>query len=479
MERYYVTTPIYYVNDRPHIGHTYTTVAADVLARYHRQIGDDTFFLAGVDENAQKNVEVAKALGKDVQEYVDEMAAVWRETWLKLGISFDRFIRTTSPEHVKAVVLFFNRVNEKGDIYLGEYEGMYCVGCEEFKTESELNDEGNCPEHKIKPEVIKEKNYFFKLSKYRDQLLEHIEKHPEFIKPEKRRNEVISYVKNYMTDISISRQSMEWGITLPIDEEHKIYVWFDALLNYFSGIGYGQDEIKFNKYWPADAQIVGKGIIKFHCALWPAMLMAAEFPLPKTVFAHGHFTLNGEKIGKSTGNAIDPMEIIKEYPIDAVRYFLLREIPFGEDGVFSLGRLKERYNSDLANDLGNLLQRTLQMISQYLDGAIDKEHQHDSPVKFDMIGPYLNDFRFDLALQEIWQGVAWANKFIDEQKPWELAKNGENEKLQEVLARVYAILKEIGIALQPFMPETSKKMSQLLTGDSMAPPAEPLFPRKQ
>lgn len=478
-ERFYITTPIYYVNDKPHIGHTYTTVAADVLARYHRQKGDETFFLAGVDENAQKNVEVAREKGKDVKEYVDEMAAVWRETWLTLGISFDRFIRTTSPEHINASAMFFNRVYEKGDIYLGDYEGLYCVGCEEFKTESDLDEQGHCPDHKKKPEVIKEKNYFFKLSKYRQPLLEHIEKNPNFILPEKRRNEVVNYIREHMTDISISRQAMEWGITLPIDDDHKIYVWFDALLNYFSGIGYGQDEIKFNKFWPANVQLVGKDIIKFHCALWPAMLMSAEFPLPKTVFAHGFFTIDGDKISKTIGNVVDPVQLQKEYPFDAVRYFLLREIPFGEDGDFSFDRLKERYNADLANDLGNLVQRTLSMIRQYLDGTIDREQKHVSPVTFEKVGVYLDAFKFENALQEIWQGVTWANKFIDTEKPWELNKAGEHEKLAEVLARLHSIIKEIAVALDPFMPQTSKKIIELLQQEKISPPAEPLFPRKE
>jgi methionyl-tRNA synthetase len=476
--KFYITTPIYYVNDKPHIGHTYTTVAADVLARYHRSLGDETFFLTGTDENSQKNLEAAKKQKKDVSVFTDEMAGIWRETWLSFGISFDRFIRTTSTEHIKAATEFFNRVNTKGDIYQGDYEGLYCVSCEEFKTENDLDKNGNCLEHKIKPKLIKEQNYFFKLSNYRDQLLEHIEQNPDFIKPDKRRNEVVSYIKDFMTDISISRQSMDWGITLPIDDEHKIYVWFDALLNYFSGIGYAQDEVKFQKFWPADVQLVGKDIIKFHCALWPAMLFSAGYSLPKTVFAHGHFTVNGDKMGKSMGNAIDPVKLSEEYSFDVIRYFLLREIPFGEDGDFSLTRLKERYNADLANDLGNLIQRSLKMIDQYLSGQISQEQQHDSPVKFDMVGTYLEDFKFDLALQEIWQGIAWANKFIDDTKPWELAKAGDTEKLTEVLARLYVIIKEVNIALEPFMPETSAKISEMLNADKLKAPEEPLFPRK-
>ncbi len=475
---FYITTPIYYVNGKPHIGHAYTTIVADTLARYHRQKGDETFFLMGTDENSQKNVEAAKKTGKEVGVYVDEMASVWRETWLNLGISFDRFIRTTSAEHKKAVCEFYQRVYDKGDIYPGEYEGLYCVGCEKFITESELDENGECPDHKKKPEAIKERNYFFKLTKYRDRLLEHIERHPEFIQPEKRRNEVVSYIKDFMEDFSISRQAMEWGIRLPTDEKHAIYVWFDALLNYLSGIGFVQDEIKFDKFWPADIQLIGKDIIKFHCAYWPAMLMSAGLPLPKTVFAHGFFTVDGDKMSKSLGNAVDPVELAKEYPFDAVRYFLLREIPFGEDGDFSLKRLQERYNADLANDLGNLVQRALNMIDKYCDGSVDRDIKIDMPFSVETVRLHIESLKFDQSIIETWKGVSWANKYIEDAKPWELHKSGEHEKIKEVLSRVYVVLADIAETLTPFMPETANKIKKLLSTEKLSPPSEPLFPRK-
>lgn len=478
-KKFYITTPIYYVNDKPHIGSTYTTVVADVMARHYRQVGNDVFFLTGTDENSQKNVDAAAKLNKDVQSYTDEMASTWRETWLNLGLTFDRFIRTTSAEHEKAVLAFFEKVNAQGDIYQGDYEGLYCVGCEAFKAESDLDEEGNCPDHKKKPEVIKEQNYFFKLTKYRDKLLQHIEEHPEFIQPEKRRNEVVSYIKDFMTDVSISRQAMEWGIRLPIDESHAMYVWFDALINYLSGVGFAQDEIKFGKYWPADVHLVGKDIFKFHCAMWPAMLMSAGLPLPKTIFVHGFFTVNGDKMSKSLGNAIDPLELKKEYPFDVIRYFLLREFPFGDDGDFSLDRLRERYNSDLANDLGNLTQRTLNMVAQYLDGTVHETHEFKSPIDTKRIQEYTETFKFDRALQGIWDAISWSNKLIEDSKPWELAKTGETEKVAEVLSQLVIVLKDIAEALVPFMPETAEKMNTLLSREQLSAPEEPLFPRKQ
>jgi len=477
-QKYYITTPIYYVNDKPHVGTVYTTISADVLARRHRQKGDEVFFLVGVDENSQKNVESAKKAGKDVQVYVDELAGIFRETWLKLGISFDRFIRTTSAEHKKAVYDFFKRVNDKGDIYQGDYEGYYCVGCEEFKVESDLV-EGKCPEHKREPEWISEKNYFFKLSNYRQALLDHIDSNPDFIQPVSRRNEMVNYIRDHMEDFSITRQTAEWGIPLPTDESQVIYVWFDALINYLSGIGFGQDQEKFEKYWPADLQLMGKNITKFHCAYWTGMLLSAGLPLPKKIYAHGFFTINGEKISKSLGNAIDPLDLIEEYPFDAVRYFMLREIKYGEDGDFSLDRLRERYNSDLANDLGNLVQRTLNMIDKYLGGKVNKSVRHDAPVDFVQVSNLTEELRFDEALKVIWLGVSWANKYIEDEKPWEIAKVGDLEKLAIVLARLYDILKDIAYELVAYLPETAEKIKDLLEVDEVVPPVGSLFPRKE
>jgi len=348
VNKFYITTPIYYVNDIPHIGHAYTTIAADVLARYYRMKGKEVYFLTGTDENSQKNVEAAKKVkGEElkvksekeiVAEYVNEMSAKWQETWDSLDITNDDFIRTTEPRHKKAVKKFFEAVFKNGDIYKGIYEGLYCPGCEAYVSEMDLEN-GKCPFHKIAPKKIKEENYFFRLKKYESKLLDYIEKNPDFIEPEARRNEVVNYISHHLEDISISRLSQEWGIPVPIDKKQVIYVWFDALINYLTAVGYGTNEEKFNKWWPADLHLVGKDIIKFHCALWPAMLMSAGLPLPKKVFAHGFFTIGGQKISKSLGNVLDPVELVNKYGIDEVRYFLLREISFGEDGDISLKRL--------------------------------------------------------------------------------------------------------------------------------------------
>ncbi len=478
MDKFYITTPIYYINGVPHLGHTYTTVVADVLARWHRSQGKEVFFLVGTDENSQKVVEAAGNASKGLQEFTDEMSSVWRETWLKLGISFDRFIRTTSPEHLNAVKIFWERVQEKGDIYLGEYEGLYCVSCEAFIKDSDLDEDGLCPDHKKKPTVLKEKNYFFKLTKYRDALLEHIEKNPDFIQPEERRNEVISFIKDYLEDISISRESVDWGISVPGDESQRIYVWFDALINYLSGIGFGQDEAKFSKFWPADVQLLGKDISKFHCALWPAMLMSADIELPKTFFVHGHWTVDGQKMSKTIGNVIDPVDISQDFPFDAVRYFILRETSFGSDGDFSFDRLKERYNSELANDLGNLFQRTLNMVDKYLDGTVDRLEDKDSPYPLDQAGVYLEGFKFDLALQEIWGAVSHLNKLIEDKKPWELAKSGNVDELKQLFAYIFAVLDEILFYLEPFMPDTVKKARDFVKADRISAPSTPLFPKK-
>ncbi|MDD5251218.1 MAG: methionine--tRNA ligase [Patescibacteria group bacterium] len=462
--KFFLTTPIYYVNDVPHIGHYYTTVAADVLARWHRLKGDDVFLLTGTDENSQKNVEAAAKRGYDetrIQEYLDEMAANWRQTWDKLGISYDGFIRTTEDRHKAGVAQFWKAVAAKGDIYQGEYSGLYCPGCEAFVRESDLVD-GKCPIHKKEPQVIKEKNYFFRLSAYREQLLKHIDEHPEFIQPTSRRNEVRSYIDKFMEDISITRESVKWGIPVPGDEANVIYVWFDALINYLTGVGYGSNEQEYRKRWPAQLHLVGKDIIKFHCALWPAMLLSAGVPLPERVFAHGFFTIDGVKMSKSLGNVVDPLAVSEKYGRDVVRFFLLREITFGEDGDFSFARLEQRYNSDLGNDLGNLLHRVLSMTEKYFDGKVPEAAQcAEAPVDqaktWERYEAAMSKLDFGDALDAIWEDLRWDNKHIDEVKPWTLAKTDRAE-LAKVMYYLLEHLRQTAWLLRPFVPEISEKI---------------------
>lgn len=470
-KRFYVTTPIYYVNDAPHIGHTYSTVAADILARYHRLLGDETFFLIGTDENAKKNEETALNLNEETHAYVTRMSQTWRETWDKLGISYDRFIRTTEKDHLEAVAKFFEAVHNKGDIYEGEYHGLYCVGCEDFKNERDLTEEGLCPLHNRKPEEVTEKNYFFRLSKYKEPLLKYYEENPGFIQPEFRRQEIIKLVTDYCEDFSISRQNQTWGIPFPLDSTQRIYVWFDALINYLTGVGYGSDDGKFGKFWPANVQIVGKDIMKFHCIYWPAMLLSAGLTLPKQIFAHGFFTVNGEKIGKSLGNAVDPLKLKEDYPIDAIRYYLFSELNFGSDGDFSEDRLKEMYNAKLANGLGNLCGRIAKLAERCeinLDPfkfGLDSVPQtyHDS----------LTQLKFQDALEQIWQKIGSLDKKISDGKIWELP----DSELKPILTGLISELQVIITELQPFLPETADKLIEQFGGGKVKA-LPPLFPRK-
>ena len=430
MKKFYITTPIYYVNDKPHIGHAYTTIVADILSRWHRMQGEDVLFLTGTDENGQKNVEAAEKAGEETQKYVDEMSAVWQRTWDSLNLTNNDFIRTTEERHKAAVQKMFKRLEEKGDIYKGEYEGWYCVGCEAFVTESDLED-GKCPMHKDPVKKIKETNYFFKLTNYRKKLLGHIKKNPDFIRPEARRNEVASYVKDFMQDISISREGVGWGISVPGDEKQVFYVWFDALINYISALGWASDNDKFKNYWPADVHLIGKDIIKFHCALWPAMLMSAGIELPKQIFAHGFFTIDGQKMSKSLGNVIDPVELSQKYGLGTLRYYLIREFSFGHDGDFSHERFKKRYEQDLANELGNLLQRVLAMTEKFCDAKVPALTGEDIE-NWPIIIESMNNLDFARALDEIWEVIREANRFIDQEQPWQLAKIDE-ERLKSVL----------------------------------------------
>ena len=456
---YYITTPIYYVNALPHIGHAYATIAADALAIYQRMLGKDVVFLTGTDENSLKNVRAAEASGdKDTKSYLDRMSREWKKTWDDMGITHTDFIRTTSDEHKSAVLAFYKRVQEKGDIYKGTYQGLFCEGCEEFLSESELEG-GLCREHRTKPKFIEEHNYFFKLTRYRKELLEHIRKNPEFIFPKTRRNEVIRYIEEFMTDVSISRESVSWGIPVPNDTKQVIYVWFDALISYLSGVGFANDEKRFKKFWPCDLHLIGKGILKFHAALWPAMLMSAGLPLPKSVFVHGYYTVDGKKISKSLGNAIDPNDAIKRFGNDALRYYLLREVSFGNDGDFSFTRLEEVYRSELAHGIGNLFLRVLSMVEKYAGGKIPKAKKmvNNFPAP-KIIGEHMESLSFEKALKEIEKVVASVNSEINKKAPWKLAGDGKKSDADQILFDSVEALRNIALALTPFMPNSSSAM---------------------
>ena len=477
---FYVTTPIYYVNDVPHIGNAYTTIMCDTIARYHALKGEDRFFLTGTDENAPKVAAAAKDKGIPPREYVDQLAEQFKEVWNSLGIKYDDFIRTTEPRHVKVVQSIFERMLSQGDIYKGSYEGWYCVPCETFWSGQDLH-ESACPNKECgRPvEWVEEENYYFKLSAYTEKLLQYINCHPDFLQPEFRKNEVVSFIRQGLRDVSITRSNQGWGIPVPGDESKVIYVWFDALINYISAIGYLSDEERFNSLWPADLQLMGKDIfVRFHCTFWPAMLMALDLPLPKVLFGHGFWTINGEKISKSKGNAISPAKLAEdlagesgakpEVALDAVRYFLAREVTFGQDGDFSIASFRNRFNSDLANDLGNLLNRTLSMINKYFDGKIPDPQDFAGGMK-DVITKAsasaeqaCDKYEFTVALDAIWQMIGAANKYVNDQKPWELQKNGETAKLGGVIYSALEAALAAAIMVSPFMPATALEMARQL-----------------
>jgi len=460
MKRFYITTPIYYVNGKATIGHAYTSIIADCLARWKRLQGYDTFFLTGTDENAQKTVKAAKEeLGKNItrkqiKEYADNMAKIWKQTWKRLNITNDDFIRTTEKRHEDFVNKFFTKVYKKGDIYKGNYTGLYCEGCEAFYLEKDLVD-GKCPLHKKEPKKIIEENYFFKLSKYQDQILNHIEKNPEFIQPKSRRNEVISFIKKEgVKDISISRPITDWGIPLPIDKKHTFWVWFDALNNYISANP---------KYWPASVHLLAKDILRFHCIIWPGMLISAGYKLPEKLFVHGFLTMKGHKMSKSLKNIVDPIELSNKYGVDSVRYFLLREISLGEDGEFSEESLIQRHNSELANDLGNLLNRISSMTHKYFNGKIKQQTKNELPkeLDFEKINKNMDKLKINEALDDIWKYIGKCNKYINDKKPWDLAKT-DKKKLEITLYNLLESIRIISLIIKPFLPETSEKIEKQL-----------------
>jgi methionyl-tRNA synthetase len=470
---YYVTTPIYYINDLPHIGHAYSTIAADVLARYYRKkLGKENVkFVTGTDENSQKTIEAATAAGLGLADYTKQTANKWKSTWNRLGISYDRFIRTTNKDHIKTVQAILQKIYENGDIYKGVYEGKHCFRCEAYYKDDELIDGVCCPVHKKEVDILREENWFFKLSKYQKQILEYIESNPKFIQPKTRRNEILTFIRNNgLEDFSISRASQNWGIRLPFDKTQVAYVWFDALLNYVTAAGYGTEE--FSKWWPANLHIVGKDIIKFHCLYWPGMLMSAGLELPKQVFAHGFFMIDGEKMSKSLGNAVSPVELSEKYGNDALRYFLLREIPFGNDGDFSFDRLKIVYETELANKLGNLVARVVAMLTKYNGGNYVL-----SQVKTDLsLDGYITNLKFASYLGDIIKRTEELNALIEETKPWELIKT-DSSKVVDILSRIASELVVLGEHLEPFLPDTAVKIANTLANGRVDNSIGVLFPR--
>ncbi|QAT38883.1 methionine--tRNA ligase [Clostridium sp. JN-9] len=471
---FYITTPIYYPSANLHIGNTYTTVAADAMARFKRLTGYDVMFLTGTDEHGQKIQRIAEEKGVTPKAYVDEIVAGIQDLWKLMNISYDKFIRTTDDYHMKAVQKIFKKLYDQGDIYKGSYEGWYCTPCESFWTETQLVN-GNCPDCGRPVEKAKEEAYFFKMSKYADKLIEYIESHPEFIQPETRKNEMINnFLKPGLQDLCISRTSFNWGIPVTFDPKHVIYVWVDALANYITALGYGTDnEELYNKFWPADVHLVGKDILRFHTIYWPIMLMALGLPLPKQIFGHGWLLVDGGKMSKSKGNVVDPVVLIKHFGTDAVRYYLLREIPFGQDGLFNNEIFIKKINSDLANDLGNLLSRTTAMIVKYFGGVIPaplaKEPLDDELINLALETPIkaekaMDKLRIPEALDEIWALIGRANKYIDETTPWVLAKDdSKKERLGTVLYNLAESLRFVSVCLSSFLPDTSAKINEQLS----------------
>ena len=483
--KFYITTPIYYVNDRPHIGHAYTTVAADVLARYHRLINDEVFFLTGTDEHGKKVADSAKEAGKTPQEFTDEVAEDFKNVWQELNISNDDFIRTTSDDHKKRVQEIFTKLKSAKTpagndvIYEGKYEGLYCTGCEKFLTEKELEN-GQCPDHKKEPEKISEKNYFFRLTDYLDIIKEKVEKDELLILPAKRKAEVLGLLKQDLQDFSVSRESVDWGVELPFDKTQKAYVWVDALSNYITGLGYPalasrsgkpNKSENFKKFWPANVQLMAQDILKFHTIYWPAILLALDLPLPQAEFIHGFFTINGEKMSKTVGNVINPRDLVKKYGIDVTRYLLLSQFSFGSESDVQEERFDEKYNADLANGLGNLVARVSNMLEKD-NIAVDIKIGSDQDLKnnFDKVA---QEFRIDEGLKILWNKLRTADEILSAKKPWEI-KDAENKK--KILEPIAQDILNVAELLQPFMPATAKKIIDQFSAKQIKK-GEVLFPR--
>ena len=481
--KYYITTAIPYANADPHIGFALEILYTDVMARYQRLLGKDVYFLTGTDEHGQKMLHTAKEAGKSVEEFAAEKSAKYQLLADAWNITNDDFIRTTEERHIAGAQEFWKKSLANGDIYKKEYTGLYCVGCESFKSEKDLVD-GKCPDHHIAPETVSEENYFFRLSKYQKPLEALFKKHPDFVYPESRFNEAANMLKKGLEDISISRTKakLTWGVPVPDDDKQVMYVWFDALTNYLTALGWGSKDNKlFKKYWPADAHVIGKEINRFHSLLWPAMLMSADVDLPKQIAVHGWITVDNQKMSKTVGNVIDPLELTQKYPLEAVRYFLMREIQFDNDGDFSYTKFNERYQADLANGLGNLTNRILVMIEKYCDGVIptaseaDKETAHYLTETISLVyNTAMTDWRFDRALESIWKFITYCDHMISEKQPWAMMKAGKEQEVKNMLHHLAEALRHIAVMIWPVMPETSERLFTQLGLDIAEELAKPL-----